>query len=59
MNETGQLAIAYNLRRCWVTEYQALPDLDAGKSAVALQHVTLKCEGWERDKSVVVPSQPH
>jgi phage tail-like protein len=28
-NEAGQLAVAYKLFRCWVSEFQALPDLDA------------------------------
>ena len=36
-NEAGQLAIAYNIYRCWVSEYQALPDLDANANAVAIQ----------------------
>ena len=33
-NEAGQLAIAYKLFRCWVSEFQALPDLDANANAV-------------------------
>ena len=48
-NEAGQLAIAYKLYRCWVSEYQALPDLDANSNAVAIQHIKLENEGWERD----------
>src|SRR3954452_12478698 len=45
-NEAGQLAIAYKLYRCWVSEYQALPDLDANANAVAIQHIKLENEGW-------------
>ena len=57
-NESGQLALAYKLYRCWVSEYQALPDLDANANAVALQTIKLENEGWERDDSVSEPSEP-
>jgi phage tail-like protein len=57
-NEAGQLAIAYNVYRCWVSEYQALPDLDANANAVAIQHIKLENEGWERDYQVTEPSEP-
>jgi phage tail-like protein len=48
-NEAGQLTIAYRLHRCWVSEYLAMPDLDANVNAVAIRHVKLENEGWERD----------
>jgi len=51
-NEAGQLVLAYKVYRCWVSEYQALPDLDADANAVAIQHIKLENEGWERDPSV-------
>ena len=54
-NETGQLVLAYKVYRCWVSEYQALPDLDADANAVAIQHIKLENEGWERDPSVAEP----
>ena len=57
-NEAGQLAIAYKIFRCWVSEYQALPDLDANANAVAIQHIKLENEGWERDYDVVEPTEP-
>jgi phage tail-like protein len=57
-NEAGQLAIAYKVYRCWVSEYQALPDLDANANAVAIQHLKLENEGWERDEAVTEPSEP-
>ncbi|MDN7179619.1 phage tail protein [Caballeronia sp. SEWSISQ10-4 2] len=57
-NEAGQLAIAYKVYRCWVSEYQALPDFDANANAVAIQHIKLENEGWERDESVTEPSEP-
>jgi phage tail-like protein len=57
-NEAGQLAIAYKVFRCWVSEYQALPELDANANAVAIQHIKLENEGWERDLEVAEPSEP-
>jgi phage tail-like protein len=57
-NEAGQLALAYKVFRCWVSEYQALPDLDANANAVAIQHLKLENEGWERDTSVTEPQEP-
>jgi len=57
-NEAGQVVIAYKVFRAWVSEYQALPDLDANANAVAIQHLKLENEGWERDYDVVEPSEP-
>ena len=57
-NEAGQLGIAYKVFRCWVSEYQALPDLDANANAVAIQTLKLENEGWERDDDVTEPSEP-
>jgi len=57
-NEAGQKVTAYNLFRCWVSEYQSLPDLDANANAVAIQHIKLENEGWERDTSVTEDLEP-
>jgi phage tail-like protein len=57
-NEAGQLAIAYKVFRCWVSEYQAQADLDANANAVLIQHLKLENEGWERDYEVSEPSEP-
>ena len=56
-NEAGQLVIAYRVYRCWVSEFQALPDLNAGVSSVAIQSITLQNEGWERDTAVTEPEE--
>jgi phage tail-like protein len=56
-NEAGQLAISYKIYRSWVSEYQALPDLDANANAVAIQHIKLENEGWDRDTSVTEPTE--
>ena len=58
LNEAGQVVIAYKIFRCWVSEFQALPDLDANMAAVAIEHIKLENEGWERDQSVVEPVEP-
>src|SRR5918996_1321486 len=57
-NEAGQFAISSKIYRCWGSEYQSLPDLDANANAVAIQHVKLENEGWERDYEVPEPSEP-
>ena len=57
-NEAGQLAIAYKVYRCWVSEYTAMPELDASANAVAIQSMTLQNEGWERDYDVTEPTEP-
>jgi phage tail-like protein len=57
-NEAGQNVISYKIYRCWVSEFQAMPDLDGNANAVAIQHIKLENEGWERDTAVVEPSEP-
>jgi phage tail-like protein len=57
-NEAGQVALAYKVYRCWVSEFLSLPDLDANANAVAIQHIKLENEGWERDYTVSEPSEP-
>ncbi len=57
-NEAGQLALAYKVFRCWVSEYTVLPDLDANSDAVAIESIKIENEGWERDRSIVEPSEP-
>lgn len=57
-NEAGQLVMAYKLYRCWVSEYQALPELDANGNAIAIEHIKIETEGWERDISVTEPAEP-
>jgi phage tail-like protein len=57
-NAGGSLVRAYTVHRCWVSEYQALPDLDANAQVVFIERLVLQNEGWERDTSVSAsPSQ--
>lgn len=57
-NEAGQLVLAYKIYRCWVSEYQVLPNLDANAGSVAIEFLKLENEGWERDVDVVEPAEP-
>jgi phage tail-like protein len=57
-NEAGQRALSYVIYRCWVSEFQALPELDASANAVAIQTLRLENEGWERDPAVPEPDEP-
>lgn len=57
-NESGQVVLTYKVYRCWVSEFQALPELDANANAVAIQSIKLENEGWERDREVVEPQEP-
>jgi phage tail-like protein len=49
-NQSGQPILAYKIHRCWVSRYQALPDLQADSNATLIESITLEHEGWERDK---------
>jgi phage tail-like protein len=57
-NEAGQKVVSYKVFRCWVSEYQAMSDLDANANAVAIQTIKLENEGWERDTDVTEPAEP-
>ena len=56
-NEAGQLALAWKIFRCWPSEFQAVPELDANASEVAIQTLKLENEGWERDYAVTEPTE--
>lgn len=57
-NEAGQVVLAYKIFRCWVSEFKALPDLGANANAVAIQHIKIENDGWERVHDVVEPAEP-
>lgn len=58
LNEAGQVAKSYNVYRCWVSEYTALPELDSNAHVVAIEKIVLQNEGWERDNAVTEPTEP-
>jgi phage tail-like protein len=55
-NEAGQKVKSYRVYRCWVSEYQAMSDLDANANAVLIEHIKVECEGFDRDLSVTEPT---
>src|SRR5262245_5160245 len=57
LNEQGQVAKAYKVYRCWVSEYQSLPELDANAHVIAIEHMVIQNEGWERDVAVPEPQE--
>jgi uncharacterized protein len=57
-NEAGQPVLAYTIHRCWVSDYQILPDLDANGNAIAIEHIKLENEGWEQDSGATEPKEP-
>ncbi|MEL7422280.1 MAG: phage tail protein [Bacteroidota bacterium] len=57
LNLQGSVVKAYNVFRCWVSEYQAMPELDANGNAVAIEMMVLQNEGWQRDMDVVEPQE--
>jgi phage tail-like protein len=58
LNLQGQVAISYKVFRAWVSEYQAVPEMDAGTmNAVGIQTLTLQHEGWQRDTAVGEPTE--
>ncbi|MFQ6123146.1 MAG: phage tail protein [Candidatus Heimdallarchaeota archaeon] len=57
LNQQGTVVKAYKVYRCWVSEYQALPELNANSPTVAIERITLENEGWERDTEVTEPTE--
>jgi phage tail-like protein len=57
-NEAGQLVLAYKVYGCWVSQYTALPELDASANAIAIESMQLQHDGWERDPEVTEPTEP-
>lgn len=57
-NEAGQVVIAYKIYRCWISRFEALPELDANTPRVAIQKITVENEGWERDYEIHEPKEP-
>ena len=52
-NLQGVKVRAWNAFRCWVSEFTAVPELDANANAIAFESVVLQNEGFERDVAVL------
>ena len=55
LNEEAQPVLRYLVHRCWVSQFQALPDLDAGGNTIAIEMIRVENEGWERDLTLAEP----
>ena len=56
-NVSGVAVLKYVVTRAWVSEFVALPDLDANANAVMLEHVVIQNEGWQRDATFTTPGK--
>jgi len=57
MNEKGHVVYRYFLYDCWVSEYTAIPELNANANAIAIESLKIELEGWDRDKDTKEPNQ--
>ncbi len=57
LNQQGTVVLSYMVYRCWIAEYQALPELDANGNEVAIERAVLQHEGFERDHDVTEPEE--
>jgi len=57
MNEKGHVVYRYFLYDCWVSEYTAIPELNANANAVAIETMKIELEGWDRDKDTKEPNE--
>lgn len=57
MNDLGEPVLRYNLHECWVSEFTALPDLDANANAVAIESIKIELESWDRDPELPEPGE--
>jgi len=57
MNEKGHVVYRYFLYDCWVSEYNAIPELNANANAVAIESLKIELEGWDRDKDTKEPNE--
>jgi phage tail-like protein len=57
MNEKGHVVYRYFLYDCWVSEYTAIPELNANANAVAIESLKIELEGWDRDKDTKEPNE--
>jgi phage tail-like protein len=56
-NEAGAVVLGWKVYRCWVSEYQAMPDLDSNANAIAIEKIVVQNEGWERDRDITEPTE--
>lgn len=57
MNEKGHVVYRYFLYDCWISEYTAIPELNANANAVAIESLKIELEGWDRDRDTKEPNE--
>ena len=56
-NLSGQKVLSWRVFRCWVSEYQPLPEMDANANAIGIETLGITHEGFIRDDSVAEPTK--
>lgn len=56
-NLQGAKVRAWQVFRCWVSEFIAAPEFDANANAIAFESVVIQNEGFVRDEAVVEPTE--
>lgn len=51
-NLQGVKVRSWQVFRCWVSEYSAVPELDANANAIAFESIVIQNEGFVRDEAV-------
>lgn len=57
LNEKGHVALRYFLHGCWISEFTAVPELNANANAIAVESMKIEVEGWERDIAAGEPDE--
>lgn len=57
LNLQGNPVLRFRVRRAWVSEYQATPEMDANANAVAITSIKIEHEGFSRDTSLTEPAE--
>ena len=57
INKKGNVVHRYFLHKAWVSEYTALPDLDANANAIAIESLKIEIEGFAHDPITKEPNE--
>jgi phage tail-like protein len=57
MNEKGHVVYRYFLYDCWVSEFTAMPELNANANAVSIESLKIEIEGFDRDLDTKEPKE--
>ncbi|NOK16268.1 phage tail protein [Corallococcus carmarthensis] len=57
LNLQSTPVLRFKVRRAWISEYQAAPEMDANANAVAITMVKIEHEGFQRDTTLTEPAE--